>query len=268
VGTNRGFWCGDPNHLIVNCPTRTTQPSKDHAQVPKQGKTIAPATVINKKQTDDSGTVVPGTLTFNSTPLIVLFDSRTTHSFISSHIASQIGVESYKHPGDLYVSVPTEKTIKCDVMHKSCPITLDQEEFKGDLIQLDLPEFDIILGMDWLPRYRVKINCQKQRVPLKGRGGRKIYFLVDNSSTECPVISSMAARKLVRQGCVACVCCLTKDRKEEVKLKDILVVREFPDMFPKKILKVPSEREIDFEIELKPGARPISKPPYRMAQLS
>ena len=67
---------------------------------------------------------------------------------------------------------------------------------------------------------------------------------------------------------MVCVCCVTKDRKKEVKLKDIPVVREFLDMFPKEILEVPPKREIDLEIELRPGTRPISKPPYRIAQLS
>ena len=75
-----------------------------------------------------------GTLTCNSTPIIVLFDFGATYSFISSKVASQIGVESCKNPIDLYVNVPTRKTIKCDVVYKSCPITLNQEEFKGDLI--------------------------------------------------------------------------------------------------------------------------------------
>ena len=99
MGTNRCFWYGDTNHLIANFPARTTQPAKDHVQVPKQGKTIAHTTgrqvgtvyVINKKQVDDSGTVMTCTLTFNSTPLVVLFDYGVTHSFISSKAASQIG---------------------------------------------------------------------------------------------------------------------------------------------------------------------------------
>ena len=88
-----------------------------------------------------------GTLIFNSTALVTLFDSGTMHSFISSK-ASQIGVESHKHPIDLYMNVHAGKTIKCGVVYKGCPITLNQEVFEGDLMQLDLLEFDIILGMD------------------------------------------------------------------------------------------------------------------------
>ena len=57
-------------------------------------------------------------------------------------------VESHKHHVDLHVNLPTKKRVKCSVMHKNCPITLNQVGFEGDLIQLDLSKFDIILGMD------------------------------------------------------------------------------------------------------------------------
>jgi len=119
--------------------------------------------------------------------------------------------------------------------------------------------------MDWLSKHGVKIDCQKQRVSLKGKGGRKIYFWGENSQAECSVISLSAVQKLVRQGCEAYLCCIMKDRKEGMKLEDIPVVKEFSDAFPEEILGLPPKREIDFEIELEPGVHPISKPPYRMA---
>jgi len=50
-----------------------------------------------------------------------------------------------------------------------------------------------------------------------------------------------------------------------VKLEDIPVVKEFSDVFPAEIPGLPPKKEIDFEIELEPSARPISKPLYRMA---
>ena len=50
-----------------------------------------------------------------------------------------------------------------------------------------------------------------------------------------------------------------------MRLEDILVVREFPDVFPDDLPGLPPEREIDFQIELAPGTKPISRAPYRMA---
>ena len=50
-----------------------------------------------------------------------------------------------------------------------------------------------------------------------------------------------------------------------MNFKKILVIREFPDVFPKELLGVPPEREVDLSIEVVQGTTPISRAPYRMA---
>ena len=140
------------------------------------GHKVGRVYVINKKQAEDSGIVVNGTLTFNSTSFVVLFNSKATHSFISSKSASRIEMESHKHPIDLDIGMPTGEIAKCNTKYQNCPIIVNQEIFESDLIQLDLSEFDIILGIDWLSRHGAKIDCQKQRVSLKGKGEEK-YIL-------------------------------------------------------------------------------------------
>jgi hypothetical protein len=42
------------------------------------------------------------------------------------------------------------------------------------------------------------------------------------------------------------------------------VVNEFPDVFPEELPGMPSDRDIEFVIELKPGTAPIHKTPFRM----
>jgi len=49
-----------------------------------------------------------------------------------------------------------------------------------------------------------------------------------------------------------------------VSLADIPVVYEFSDVFPNELSGLPSDREIEFKIELLPGTSPISQRPYRM----
>ena len=61
------------------------------------------------------------------------------------------------------------------------------------------------------------------------------------------------------------MCYVTEKKKRHIKLEDILVVREFSDVFPEEIPRLPPKRDIDFEIELEPGVCPSSKPPYKMA---
>ena len=48
-------------------------------------------------------------------------------------------------------------------------------------------------------------------------------------------------------------------------MEKIPVVREFPDVFPEKLLGIPLEREVDLSIEIVPGTTPMSRAPYRMA---
>ena len=50
----------------------------------------------------------------------------------------------------------------------------------------------------------------------------------------------------------------------EVQGNQIPVVKKFLDVFPKKLPGLPPDRDLEFSIELIPGAEPISKAPYRM----
>jgi hypothetical protein len=50
----------------------------------------------------------------------------------------------------------------------------------------------------------------------------------------------------------------------DIKVKDIPVVCEYPDIFPDDLLGMPPDKDIEFIIELQPGNTPISKRPYRM----
>ena len=54
-------------------------------------------------------------------------------------------------------------------------------------------------------------------------------------------------------------------REDDVRLEDIPIVKEFPNVFPDDLPGLPPDREIDFQIELALGIEPISRAPYRMA---
>ena len=57
---------------------------------------------------------------------------------------------------------------------------------------------------------------------------------------------------------------LEATENETPRLEDFHVLQEFRDVFPDEILGIPPKRDIDFTIELVPGAAPASKTPYRM----
>nr|GEY51804.1 hypothetical protein [Tanacetum cinerariifolium] len=56
-----------------------------------------------------------------------------------------------------------------------------------------------------------------------------------------------------------------KDKSKEKRLKDVSIVRNFPEVFPKDLLRLPPMRQVEFQIDLVPGAAPVARAPYRLA---
>ena len=79
------------------------------------------------------------------------------------------------------------------------------------------------------------------------------------------IISAMTTQKMLRKGCQGYLAYVVETGKEGTILNEIPFVREFPDVFPDDIAGLPSEREVDFTIDLIPRTEPMSIPPYRMA---
>ncbi|KAA0048092.1 putative Retrotransposon protein [Cucumis melo var. makuwa] len=75
----------------------------------------------------------------------------------------------------------------------------------------------------------------------------------------------MKASKLLNQGTWSILASIVDTREPEVSLSSELLVREYLDVFPDELLRLPPSREIDFVIELEPGTTPISRAPYKMA---
>nr|GFB07137.1 putative reverse transcriptase domain-containing protein [Tanacetum cinerariifolium]GFB07173.1 putative reverse transcriptase domain-containing protein [Tanacetum cinerariifolium] len=105
--------------------------------------------------------------------------------------------------------------------------------------------FDVIIGMDWLSYHQAVIDCYKKivRIPL--------------SNGE--ILEVQGERPKKDPGSLACI------KADEKKLDDIRVVQDFPEIFPDDLSGLPPVREIEFRIDLIPGALPVVKSPYRLA---
>ena len=79
------------------------------------------------------------------------------------------------------------------------------------------------------------------------------------------VISFLKARQLVQRGCLAYSAHIGETNVEIPMLESIPVVSEFSEVFLTDLLGLPPDRDIDFCIDVEPGTRPISNPPYHMA---
>ena len=79
-------------------------------------------------------------------------------------------------------------------------------------------------------------------------------------------ISAMQLRKFYRKGFQLYVAHILEATGDETpRLEDYLLLQEFKDVFPDEIPRLPPKRDIDFTIELFPGAAPVSKTPYKMS---
>nr|GFB27221.1 putative reverse transcriptase domain-containing protein [Tanacetum cinerariifolium] len=75
----------------------------------------------------------------------------------------------------------------------------------------------------------------------------------------------MKARKYLSRGCQAYMAHVIDTSFEKKSAKDVPVVNEFLDVFPKDLRGIPPKRQVDFRIDLIPGATPIAKTPYHLA---
>ncbi|XP_052204051.1 uncharacterized protein LOC127809327 [Diospyros lotus] len=141
--------------------------------------------------------------------------------------------------------------------HKVCKkLDLQKPKFK--------PDFDVILGMDFLTKYNTTLDCKAKTVYLKSED-LNVKFQGKKKASERKWISALKAEKLLRQGAQGYLACVQGKSEEPLKIKEVRIVREFEDVFPEELLGLPPQREIEFSIETVPGAGPVSIPPYKMA---
>ncbi|GJS33911.1 hypothetical protein Tco_0532293 [Tanacetum coccineum] len=56
-----------------------------------------------------------------------------------------------------------------------------------------------------------------------------------------------------------------EDKSEEKRLKDVPIVQDFPEVFPEDLSGILPTRQVEFQIDLVPGAAPVARAPYRLA---
>ncbi|XP_038975659.1 uncharacterized protein LOC120106585 [Phoenix dactylifera] len=258
------FTCGQLGHIARDCPRRAPRLPTPEGQ---RLRNNLRAFVLTRQDASASDQVVTGTLPVNLIDASILFDSGSTHSFVSVSFSKQLHCTSEKIE-PLHVATPLQETVIVDTKYKNCIIQLGGKELEANLLQLDMHDFDIILGIDWMSQYHAHIDCYHKKVVFQMPGESEFFFLNDDTPPQCNstlhFISALQAAKALKKGCTAYLACVV-DTQKEIKLEDIPVVREYPDVFPEKLPGLPPDREVEFTIDLTPGAGPISKAPYRMA---
>ena len=137
----------------------------------------------------------------------------------------------------------------------------------ADLRILDMPEFDVILGMDWLIAYRIVIGCERRRVTAYTQDGTRVMFQGGGGGGvgKHDILPQTVYESRCQGQLADWLASLTLEDEVRPDLDLPRVVCEYVDVFPDELPGLPPHRDVDFGIELHPGTSTISMTPHRMA---
>ncbi|KAA0045223.1 gag protease polyprotein [Cucumis melo var. makuwa] len=184
-------------------------------------------------EVEQAGTVVTSTLPILGHFAFVLFDFRSSHSFISSMFVQHMCLEVEPLNNILSVSTPSGEVMLSKEKIKACEIEIANHLLDVTLIVLDRRDFDAILGMYWLPAKYANIDCSCKEVVFNPPSSTSLKYKGTGTVVLPKVISAMKAKNI-----------------------PTFFLMSFQDLPP---------RKIDFAFKLELDTVPVSRAPYKMA---
>jgi hypothetical protein len=185
--------------------------------------------------------VLTGTFFLNDHSVVVLIDSCATHDFVSKSCTQKCKLVIEPISAPYMISTPGGQIVTKQVVVNP-HLNLKGRIYKTCLIILDGQGIDVILGMSWMRRHQALLDTTARVVHLDSLEHGSVTLQL--ASTPVPDAS---AHHTVAQN-----------------LEDIPVAYEFPDIFPEDLPGMPSDRDVEFTIELYLGTAPISRRSYKV----
>ena len=159
------------------------------------------------------------------------------------------------------MSSPLGVRARIRMICRGCELEISGTLLTVDLRIMDMSEFDVILGMDWLTAYRIVIDCERRRVTAHTQDGTRVVFQGDKHD----ILPQTVYESRCQGQLAGWLASLTLEDEERPDLDLPRVVCEYVDVFPNELPGLPPQRVVDFDIELHLGTSPISMTPHRMA---
>ncbi|XP_070044830.1 uncharacterized protein [Nicotiana tomentosiformis] len=191
---------------------------------------------LARPEIESSDAVLTGIVPVCHRDASILFDLGSIYSYMSSYFASYMVMPRDSLSAHVYMSMSVGDSIIVYHVYRSCVVSIGSLETSVDLLRLDMADFDVILGMDWMLPYHAILDYHAK-----------------------------TARRMVKKGCLAYLAYIRDPSTEVPSMDLVLVVYEFPEVFPIDLTGMPPDRDIDFCIDLALSTQPISILPYRMA---
>ncbi|GJX39858.1 putative reverse transcriptase domain-containing protein [Tanacetum coccineum] len=222
--------------------------------------------------TNPDSNVVTGTFLLNNRYASILFDTGADRSFVSTAFSSQIAITPTALDHYYDVELADERIIRLNTILRGCTLNILNHPFNIDLMPVKLGSFHAIIGMDWLVKYQAIIVCAEKIVRIPW-GNETLIVHGDGSNrgykARLHIISYSKTQEYMLKGCPVFLAHVTtkevEDKSEKKRLEDVPIVRDFPEVFPEDLPGLPPTRQVEFQIDLVPGAAPVARAPYRLA---
>ncbi|GJT69726.1 putative reverse transcriptase domain-containing protein [Tanacetum coccineum] len=194
-------------------------------------------------------TVITGTLLLNNRYATMLFDSGADRSFVSTAFSTLLDVFPSTLNVSYVVELANKRVSEINVILRGCTLGLLGHPFNVDLISVELGSFDVIISMDWLAKYHAVIVCDEKivRIPY----GDEVLIIEGDgcgggSKSKLSIMSYTKTQKYMQKGFQVYLAQVTAkktdDKSEEKRREDVLIVRDFPDVFPEDFHGLPPTR--------------------------
>ncbi|KAD7477238.1 hypothetical protein E3N88_00374 [Mikania micrantha] len=255
------YGCGEEGHIRPECPKIVGEKNKDN---PSKSGAKARAFVMDVGNARDEPEVMTGMFLLDNIYARVLFDTGATRSFVSIAFRHKIERKTSYLPNAYTVELANGEILRSGEIIRNCALELDDHKFTIDLLPIELGSFDVVVGMDWLTKNQAEIICAQKMVRIPLQEGKILVIHGEKPKTALDIISCLKANKCMRKGCQAFLAYVLEANIEKM-IEDIPVVSRYQDVFPDELPGIPPPREVEFRIDLIPGAAPVAKSPYRLA---
>ncbi|GJX90403.1 putative reverse transcriptase domain-containing protein [Tanacetum coccineum] len=261
------YECGNTRHMKRNCPKL-----KNHGNSNGNGLAQGRAYALGGRDASPNPNIITGTFLFNDRYAKILFDTGADRSFVSNTFSTLIDITPTTLDNHYDIELADGKIIGGNNIIRGCTLNFTNHPFNIDLMPVPLGNFDVIIGMDWLTKYHGVIICDEKIVCVPF--GREMLIFQGNrynqrGESRLNIISCTKAQEYLSKGCDVFLAHVTtkeaKDKSEGKRLEDVPIVRDFPEVFPKDFPGIPLARQVEFQIDLVPGAAPVAWAPYRLA---
>ena len=180
---------------------------------------------------------------------------------IAASCVNVLGLKVKSLGKPLHVSSPLGIRVRIDQICQDFELDISGILFIVDLWVMDISNFDVIFGMDWLMAHHVVIDCDSGRITAYTRDGIRVTFQGDKHDALPHIVYDSRWHGQL-MGWLASLT-LEDEVRQELDLPRL--VSEFEEVFPDELPGLPLHRDVDLCIELHLGTSPISMTPHRMA---